>query len=487
MSGIFCSFDFTNYQKEYINNAILQESYCSSGIYNLYLLFDSNMCLFSENTVITKNNINEYIDYIPKNSMMYFNDDLKNTYKYIEKAYNKFIMASIEGPAFDNEFLNLLLKTLDFNKDMYSSIFDVVKNFDNCSSFVLYDKRDDDVYIFNPDGKLKVVQLRNMLYVSTKEISFREGDKPVVVNMINSDERDRIFRYSLKDSAFYRSDKSLSKKVLKSEYIKEKEDDHYLVCCSGGMDSTLSAYIAKKIFKANKITILNFDYGQRCNREEFNASIYVANQLGAKYVRLVMSELFSGFTKTPITDPDLKITSGETGSVVPSEWVPSRNLVMLSLASALAETVGAGTIVFGGNMEEGRSYPDNTSEFTRKMSDAIEEGSLTGVKLRPVLHNMSKMDIVLFGDMLGVPFDKTISCYNPITVDDEVHPCGMCGSCILRRKAFIESGLRDPQEHLYLNNEVIKKINITEDIPILKFTYKELYDYYVEKVMSCCV
>ena len=157
---------------------------------------------------------------------------------------------------------------------------------------------------------------------------------------------------------------------------------------------------------------------------------------------------------------------------------------MLSLASALAETIGAGTIVFGGNMEEGRSYPDNTSEFTSKMSDAIEEGSLTGVKLRPVLHNMSKMDIVLFGDMLGVPFDKTISCYNPITVGEDVRPCGACGSCILRRKAFIESGLRDPQEHLYLNNEVIKKINVIKDKPILKFTYKELYDYYVEKVLS---
>lgn len=484
MSGIFCSFNYTNYQKEYINKAVLQESYCSSGIFNLFLLFENEMRLFSENTVLTKTNINKIIDYIPKNSMVYFNDDLKYTYKYIEKAYNKFIMTSIEGPAFDNEFLNLLLKTLDFNKDMFSSLFDVVENFDNCSSFVLYDKRNDDVYIFNPDGKLKVVKLSNTLYISTKEISFREGDMHNVINMINSNERDRIYKYNLKDSAYYRSDKSLSKNVLKSEYIKEKEDDHYLVCCSGGMDSTLSAYIAKKIFKANKITILNFDYGQRCNREEFNASMYVANELGAKYVRLVMSELFRGFTNTPITDPNLKITSGEIGSVVPSEWVPSRNLVMLSLASALAETVGAGTIVFGGNMEEGRSYPDNTNEFTNKMSEAIQEGSLTGVKLRPVLHNMSKMDIVLFGDMLGVPFDKTISCYNPITVEDEVHPCGMCGSCILRRKAFIESGLRDPQEHLYVNNEVIKKINVIKDKPILKFNYKDLYDYYVEKVTS---
>ena len=51
----------------------------------------------------------------------------------------------------------------------------------------------------------------------------------------------------------------------------------------------------------------------------------------------------------------------------------------------------------------------------------------------------TKADVVRCGLELGVPYQPTWSCYEGGDV-----PCGKCGTCIDRMKAFEANGVKDP-------------------------------------------
>jgi 7-cyano-7-deazaguanine synthase len=50
---------------------------------------------------------------------------------------------------------------------------------------------------------------------------------------------------------------------------------------------------------------------------------------------------------------------------------------------------------------------------------------------------MNKAAVVKRGIELGVPYEMTWSCY-----EGGDKPCGVCGTCIDRKKAFIENGAK---------------------------------------------
>lgn len=52
---------------------------------------------------------------------------------------------------------------------------------------------------------------------------------------------------------------------------------------------------------------------------------------------------------------------------------------------------------------------------------------------------MTKSDIVKRGFNLGVPFEKTWSCYK-----GGIKHCKKCGTCVERLLAFKEAGIADP-------------------------------------------
>lgn len=123
------------------------------------------------------------------------------------------------------------------------------------------------------------------------------------------------------------------------------------------------------------------------------------------------------------------------------EWVPARNLLMLSWAAAFAEANDYHHIALGNNLEEAGAYPDNEEELTTLFGDLLPNAVQNGYGLNVLspVGNLMKHEIVRVGLEIGAPYHLTWSCY----LDGERH-CGHCGPCFMRRTAFERNGARDP-------------------------------------------
>jgi len=139
-----------------------------------------------------------------------------------------------------------------------------------------------------------------------------------------------------------------------------------------------------------------------------------------------------------------KIADGIAGAEYAHEWVPARNLVMLSTAVAYAEAHNYGYIYLGTNLEEASVYPDNEEQFILDFNNLLYGAVQNGVKIeiKTPLGGLMKHEIVLFGLECNAPFHLTWSCYK----GGEKH-CGKCGPCFMRRTAFERNGLVDPVEY----------------------------------------
>lgn len=220
-----------------------------------------------------------------------------------------------------------------------------------------------------------------------------------------------------------------------------KDDKKVLVVTSGGIDSTTAAYIAKKVH--HKIPhLLHFNYGQIASEKEMESIRYTSEQLGCTY-RDVDIRWLGTLADTPLVSENVELPLGIKSVETTNCWVPARNLVMLSIAAAIAESEGFGGIYSGFNLEESGAYPDNDVEFLKVFNLTLKYGTLTIPKLILALERLMKPEIIKLGDYLGVPFDHTWSCDR-----GGEKACGECGCCWMRQHAFIRAGVHDGQTYL---------------------------------------
>lgn len=203
-----------------------------------------------------------------------------------------------------------------------------------------------------------------------------------------------------------------------------------LVVCSGGLDSVVAAKVAQSRLGMN-IKLIHFLYGSRAEAPEVESVKAVARELGVELV-LFPLPVYSK-SDSPLLDPDSKVAGGEEGAEFAHEWVPARNLLLLSVATAYAEANGFDHIVLGNNLEEAGAYPDNEPEFINKFNDMLPFAVGDGKRVKVIMPvgNLMKHEIVKLGLEVGAPLHLTWSCYRA----GEVH-CGKCGPCYMRRKAF---------------------------------------------------
>lgn len=222
-----------------------------------------------------------------------------------------------------------------------------------------------------------------------------------------------------------------------------------VVLLSGGMDSCVSAAIARERHGAGNVALLHASYGQRTEARERRAFEEVADFYGiAKRDRLVVKlDHFRAIGGSALTDASIAVPEhelgapGPGGSAIPVTYVPFRNAHFLSVAVSWAEAKGAGAIYIGAVAEDSSGYPDCRPEYYRVFQDLIRVGTRPETRIEivtPVIE-MKKHQIIRRGLELGAPLQLTWSCYQ-----GEAAACGACDSCLLRLRAFAEAGVPDP-------------------------------------------
>lgn len=212
-----------------------------------------------------------------------------------------------------------------------------------------------------------------------------------------------------------------------------------LVVCSGGLDSVVAATVTAKTMETE---LIHFRYGSRAEGPEIEAVKNVAEFLKIRYTIFDLPVYKP--SDSPLLNKDSEIVGGEEGAEFAHEWVPARNLLLLSVASAYAEANGFDTLVLGNNLEEAGAYPDNEPEFIARFNDllpfAIGDGKRLHVEM-PV-GNLMKHEIVALGHVIRAPMHLTWSCYR----NGSKH-CGKCGPCFMRRTAFKINNLPEVIEY----------------------------------------
>ncbi len=217
-----------------------------------------------------------------------------------------------------------------------------------------------------------------------------------------------------------------------------------VVLLSGGLDSTTT--VAKALADGCEVTAISFRYGQRHTRELVSAE-NVCRHYGIAHtiIDLNLSSFRSALTREDLDVPMDR--EGELDAEIPITYVPARNIIFLSIAAGLCESVDADRIYIGANVVDYSGYPDCRPEFFRAFEEMISKGTKAGVEGNPIkvvtpILDMSKADIVRLGKELGAPLHLSWSCYN-----GGDRACGHCDSCRLRLKGFEEAGFRDEIEY----------------------------------------
>ena len=226
----------------------------------------------------------------------------------------------------------------------------------------------------------------------------------------------------------------------------EKSNAKPAVCLlSGGVDSsTCLAWARQEGFACYA---LSFDYQQR-HRWELNAAARVAASLAASQ-HLVLPIDLRAIGGSALT-ADIEVPKSGVAPGIPVTYVPARNTVFLSFALAWAEVLGSSDIVIGVNAIDYSGYPDCRPEFIEafeRMANLATKAGVEGrthVKIHTPLIQLSKCEIIKLGAELGVDFSLTHSCYDP---DEQGRACGLCDSCVLRKKGFAEAGVADPLDY----------------------------------------
>jgi 7-cyano-7-deazaguanine synthase len=218
------------------------------------------------------------------------------------------------------------------------------------------------------------------------------------------------------------------------------------VACISGLDSF--SYALQWRVKGYEIYPILFDYGQK-GRKEVSVSQRLCELVKFRNpITVDISSLKEIYVGTQLTDDRVLVESEYTPSVV----VPIRNVILLSIASAYALTIGATIVIYGAHRSDVAPradtgeplYPDCTPETAKALEDVVKVAHFPVGKPKveiwsPAREGLSKAENLRRGyDIAGELIYETWSCY----LSNTAH-CGQCESCMNRHRAFIEAGIPD--------------------------------------------
>ena len=209
-----------------------------------------------------------------------------------------------------------------------------------------------------------------------------------------------------------------------------------IILMSGGLDSIVSLGVAKKEYN---ITMgLTFDYGQKTAKSEIEASKKIADYYNIEH-KIIKLDWLKEITKTALVgDGEAPNNDFETNDSAKAVWVPNRNALFLNIAASFCDAFGYNYILFGANKDEAKTFPDNTEEFRKTITNLFTTSTQVKPMVVAPLINYSKGDIVKIAVENNVPLEYVRSCYK----SPEGH-CGECESCYHLKKALMQNNCEE--------------------------------------------
>ena len=211
-----------------------------------------------------------------------------------------------------------------------------------------------------------------------------------------------------------------------------------VIIVSGGLDSITLLHD-----KAETIALaISFDYGQNHSKKELPYAEYHCQKLGIPHITIPLTFMHQYFKSSLLEGAEAIPEGHYEEENMKSTVVPFRNGIMLAIATGIAESHELKRVYIANHGGDHTIYPDCRPEFIDAMDKATSAGTFVDVRVEAPYTNISKADIVRRGTALGIDYAKTWSCYK----GSEMH-CGKCGTCVERKEAFADAGVKDPTEY----------------------------------------
>lgn len=212
------------------------------------------------------------------------------------------------------------------------------------------------------------------------------------------------------------------------------------IILSGGMDSaTLLWWMLANGYAKEDMLAVSVNYKQRHSRE-LDCARELCKHTGVEHVLLDLSCLGSLLKGSSQSDPSIPVPFGRYDEPsMKTTVVPNRNMFMLAAAGAVAIANKMSHLLYGAHSGDHAIYPDCRREFVMAMAQSFKLCDWSPLTLLAPFLQMDKGDICKEGLRLGVPYERTWTCY----VGGD-YPCGQCGACVERAEAFAVAGAKDP-------------------------------------------
>lgn len=213
-----------------------------------------------------------------------------------------------------------------------------------------------------------------------------------------------------------------------------------VVITSGGLDS--SVLLHSHLLAGDEVRALGINYGQR-HRIELSYAKKHAAHLNVPYIEVDLSNLRDVLPGSSQTDPRVKVPHGHYAEEsMKATIVPNRNMILLAVALGHALSYKFDGVSYAAHSGDHAIYPDCRPEFVDALNQAAFLCDWQKVAIFRPFIGKTKSDIVVIGSQIGTRMDLTFSCY-----EGKDQHCGLCGTCVERKEAFVLAGIPDPTEY----------------------------------------